>query len=59
MIFMGVKLEEARTKEPESAGCEGKAAREPILIRSDVECSVAPVELRDLEQDNEEGSVEC
>ena len=56
---MGVKLEEARTKEPESAGCEGKAAREPILIRSDVECSVAPVELRDLEQDNEEGSVEC
>ncbi|MCW6159523.1 MAG: hypothetical protein LVQ95_00330 [Candidatus Micrarchaeales archaeon] len=53
-------MEGTRTKEPESVGCEGKAEREPIQIRPDVECSVAPIELRGSEQENnDDGSVEC
>ena len=54
------KMEGMKTKEPEAAGCEGKAVRtEPIQIRTDVECSIAQVEPGSSAQESDNETREC
>ena len=53
-------MEKAKTKEPEAAGCEGKAVRtEPIQIRTDVECSIAQIEQGSSGQESDDETREC